>query len=174
MKTETEVRRDVLQQMRYYRNHPKCAYSVYIIETLKEVLEEDNDHFVLPHRNYSHYDKSSDGYYNGALAVAHISTEDREKTELAVAVDLYNKNGKWVNSTDGWLISQFDDYEGVKILESRCLFVPKPPIALEWETDGNEFFNDGRPIRRYSDQYSKDEEPKDIGWTDIETGDALH
>lgn len=172
MKTETQVRQNILQQMRYSICHPECTYSVHVIETLKEVLEESNNLFVLPHQSLRHYHKNGYGYYNGALAVAHISAEDLQKTELAVAVDLYNKEGKWVNSTDGWLISHFDDNQGALRSRASRLFVPKPQIALEWETDGAEFFKDGRPIRRYSDQYD-DEGPKDIGWTDIETGDPL-
>lgn len=177
MKTEQEIRREILWELQSLQQLPPLSEQTmikligdkeYRINILKEVLELDYSYFVLPGKSYDEHI---------ALAVAFISPSDAQKERLTVAVELFDAHCNRIGTTDGWLVSEIKPVPGSRYLSkviSRQLFIPNPRLALDWETLGDTFFDDtGKPLSTYTD----DTDPVrvqtiNIGWQNIETGQS--
>lgn len=176
MKTEAGIRSDILHAMEIMQKNketgdPPNHYTYSRLDTLKDVLEQEDDFFVLPCEAY----KSEDI----RLVVAIIQPADDEKEEVGVEVNLYDRDGNMINETiGGWLVSQFEDLEGMpyKRCLSRKLFVPNLNVCLNWNLQKDDLIKDGKPIAVWKDpepdaEYVTPDEV--INWTNIETGEAL-
>ncbi len=137
------------------------------LNTLKKVLEEEHSFFALPAPSFLNQWEGFE--IKVKMVLAQVAREDAEKAETPVVVELYDRDFKVMNVTDGWLVSDIDEnaLDGQPKVKARHLFVPHPDLSYNWETWGDTFFDgDGKPLITY--------EVHQVRWANIQTGERLH